>query len=154
MLAIVALAAVVVLVSALAFAIGLGGGSERTPGDPAGSSGPATGPSTTPTPSRAGMESFIASYLDLAVSDPEAAFRELTPSYQDESGGLDGYLGFWGNVESASLLRVVGDPADLQVTYTYRRTERDRKVIDEDVRLQLAFDDTDGTYRIDGELPA
>ena len=49
------------------------------------------------------MDAFITSYLSTVTSDPRAAFDQLTPGFQEASGGYDGYIGWWSKVQSAEL---------------------------------------------------
>ena len=51
------------------------------------------------------MEDFISQYLATAPTDPEATFQMLTPEFQEESGGIEGYRGFWDTVESREPAR-------------------------------------------------
>jgi hypothetical protein len=156
--------ATVVVVAAVvaAFVIGLHGsgddsgrpashGAGSGSGSPSGSrSGSATSPSESDgaAPTEAGMTSFIRTYIDTAVDDPQTAFAMLTPEYQAESKGLSGYESFWGDVKSAKILGIEADPASLRVTYRYRYVKPGGPTV-EDVTLQLAF--SDGSYRIAGQ---
>ena len=63
------------------------------------------------------MEDFISQYLATAPTDPESAFQMLTPEFQEQSGGIEGYRGFWDTVESANLLDIQADPEALTVAY-------------------------------------
>ena len=160
-LAIVIAAVVLVALMVAAFVIGLGDdddGGTATDGSssPGASSAPA-GPSESGSPSAsdlpaepdaADMESFVQDYIATAVSDPEAAFQRLTPQFQEQSNGLDGYLGFWGGVESARILDISADPETLQVSYDYRYVTSGGPQ-NESVTLQLEL--TDGVYLISGE---
>ena len=94
------------------------------------------------------MTSFIRDYIDTAVSDPASAFQMLTPDYQQESHGFEGYDGFWGEVSNAKILSISADPDALEVSYRYRYVRPGGPTV-EDVRLKLAYDD--GTYLIAGE---
>jgi hypothetical protein len=100
------------------------------------------------------MERFISDYLATAVSDPQTSFDMLTPEFQAESGGIEGYRGFWDTVDSAQLRRIQADPQALTVDYTVDY------VMDSsgpgpggesssDVNLTLVFED--GTYKIAAE---
>jgi len=143
--ALVALLVVLALVGVLiAFAV-----TQNDDPDPA---DPSASGSVTPDPAGEGptaeaMEEFISTYLETVVDDPEAAFAMLTPGYQDESNGLEGYLGFWGDVDRTELESVEADPESLVVQYTYRYHKKGGgKPVEEDVALQLAYED--GTYLI------
>lgn len=144
----VGLAAVlVVALTVIAFLVGMGG-DEEDPG-PSADSSPSADASSAPAdgPTAADMEQFAEDYVALAVSDPESAFDQLTPAYQEESRGLDGYLGFWGEVTEASIDSVSADPEDLTVSYTYTYRRSGERTT-EDVTLQLVF--RDGEYLISG----
>ena len=95
------------------------------------------------------MDAFIASYLSTATSDPRAAFDQLTPEFQDRSDGYDGYVGWWGNVRSASLAGIQSNPADLTVSYTVDYVMKSGERTSERVRLQLQRQDD--RYLIAGE---
>jgi eukaryotic-like serine/threonine-protein kinase len=101
-----------------------------------------TAPPATAEDTRAQMDAFITSYLATVTSDPRAAFKRLTPEFQRASGGYEGYMGWWGRVESASLAEVASDPSDLTVGYTVDYVMRTGERFSERVRLQLErFDD-------------
>lgn len=148
----IALAVVVVLVlTGVAFAIGLAGGDDDPSARPSTDSSSATSSPPDERPSADAMEAFVTDYLALVVSDPESAFDELTPAFQEASGGLDGYLGFWGDVSRTEVLDVAADPETLVVDYTYTyHLEGGGKPRTEDVSLQLVQGD-DGGLLIAGE---
>jgi len=101
-----------------------------------------TSPPVTAEDTRAQMDAFITSYLATVTSDPRAAFDRLTPEFQQASGGYEGYMGWWGRVQSASLAEVASDPSDLTVGYTVNYVMRTGERNTERVRLQLErFDD-------------
>ena len=101
-----------------------------------------TAPPVTAEDTRAQMDAFITSYLATVTSDPRAAFDRLTPEFQQASGGYEGYMGWWGRVQSASLAEVASDPSDLTVGYTVDYVMRTGERNTERVRLQLErFDD-------------
>ena len=115
-------------------------------------------PSESPTPRQAqpttqGMEQFIGDYLATAAADPATGYTMLTPGFQQESGGLEGYRSFWDQVESAQLQSVQADPETLTVSYTVNY-EMDSSgpgsgESTDNVNLTLAFDD--GDYKIAAE---
>lgn len=126
---------------------------DQDPTPPAGTSQP-TDPgeesvSNDPAEIRREMEQFISAYLGLVTSDPRTAFSHLTPEFQAESGGFDGYTGWWGRVESARLERIDSDPEDLTVDYTVRYVMTNGRRQTQRVSLQLVRHD-DG-YLISGE---
>jgi eukaryotic-like serine/threonine-protein kinase len=101
-----------------------------------------TAPTVTAEDTRAQMDAFITSYLATVTSDPRAAFNQLTPEFRRASGGYEGYMGWWGRVQSASLAEVASDPSDLTVGYTVNYVMTSGERITERVRLQLErFDD-------------
>jgi serine/threonine protein kinase len=150
--AIVLTVVVVLGITAVAFLVGFLDDKPGSAGDPgASNSSDSSSPPTTDGPTARAMETFIRDYLDLVVSDPEAAFEQLTPVFQEESGGLSRYLEFWGNVTSTRVESVSADPESLVVTYSYTRHEKGGgKPIPDDVSLQLELGD-DGGLLIAGE---
>jgi len=109
-------------------------------------SAPARTSATTPTSSaspvtaadtRRQMDAFITSYLSTVTSKPRVAFEQLTPEFQDASGGFEGYMGWWGRVQSASLAEVASDPSDLTVGYTVDYVMKSGERSTQRVRLQL-----------------
>jgi hypothetical protein len=157
---VIAAAVAVVIAMVIAFAIGMhdGGGGD-------GQSGAASGPSGSPSasashsdsagpsssadaPTEDGMTSFIRDYIGTAVSDPASAFQMLTPQFQRQSNGLQGYESFWGDVSNAKILSISADPDALQVSYRYRYNRPGGPTVD-DVTLRLTYQD--GTYLIAGE---
>jgi hypothetical protein len=95
------------------------------------------------------MESFIGDYLATVTRDPAAAFTMLTPAFQDASGGLSRYEGFWDTIASADLRSISADPDALTVSYRVAYTREDGSKPLDDVSLQLVFED--GSYLIAGE---
>ena len=121
-----------------------------------GSTSPSPSPSEGPSrsaaadrPTAAGMQGFIADYLDTVTQDPETAFTMLTPAFQRQSGGIGGYRGFWDTIERADLRSVSADPQDLTVTYAVEYTRTDGSTAPGNVSLDLAY--RDGRYLIAGE---
>jgi hypothetical protein len=98
---------------------------------------------------KAQMDEFVTSYLATVTSDPEAAFAQLTPEFQEASGGYDGYLGWWSKVASAELADVASNPSDSTVAYTVNYRMKSGRTSTQRVRLQLQRDG-DG-YLIAGE---
>jgi hypothetical protein len=135
----VAAAAVVLVAVAAVFGLMSGGGGGDGPGsDVRASAGTAepSSPDDDEAPADAGgstadaIEGFAADYLTAASNDPDEGFAMLTPAYQDESGGLAGYKGFWDGVSNLDVQDVRAEPDALTVSYTYaydydgdRRTE-------------------------------
>ncbi|MBC2934225.1 serine/threonine-protein kinase [Nocardioides sp. zg-1228] len=106
--------------------------SPETSQTPVGSAPPATAEDT-----RKQMDAFIGSYLSTVTSDPRDAFDQLTPEFQDASGGFEGYMGWWSQVRSASLVDVTSDPSDLTVGYTVDYVMKSGERSTQRVRLQL-----------------
>jgi hypothetical protein len=96
------------------------------------------------------MVDFVEHYIATASSDPTAAFDMLTPAFQQQSGGMSGYVQFWGDVRTAKILDISADPEALEVSYTYRYERPPGKPTEDDVVLKLTFEK--GTYLIDQEL--
>jgi serine/threonine protein kinase len=151
---VVGAAVAVVVAMVIAFAIGLhdGGGNDESggPTTPAASTSGSSSPESPSSagPTEDGMTTFIRDYIDTAVSDPASAFQMLTPEFQDQSNGLQGYEDFWDQVRSAKILSVSADPEALEVSYRYRYVRPGGPTVD-DVTLQLSYED--GTYLIAGE---
>ena len=103
------------------------------------------------------MQAFIEDYVATASSDPESAFTMLTPEFQEQSGGLEGYLAFWeGQVDTAEAGGPVdADPETLTVAYEIEYTligEGDDEgggQQTDSVSLTLRFDN--GVYKIADE---
>lgn len=150
LLAAAAAAAIVVL----GVAWWLGNGDEQ-PEDPTGQRTPGAGSSTpAPDPAEdevtpAGMEEFVAAYLGTVTSDPQAAWQQLTPSFQDESGNFGKYQRFWRGIDSATLVSAEADPETKQITYEVEYVHSNGRRSTDEVTLLL--DGVDGDYLIAGE---
>lgn len=112
----------------------LGNGEDPAVGPPsasAGSAEPRTDAQPDPEPgppsaepdggevSAEALEGFVADYLTTASNDPDTGFTMLTPAFQRESEGIEGYKGFWGDVKDLNVEQVSADPRGLKVSYTY-----------------------------------
>jgi hypothetical protein len=95
------------------------------------------------------MKSFIADYLATVTRSPETAFSRLTPAFQQQSGGISGYTGYWRTISDASLRSVSANPQDLTVAYDVLYTKTDGSQVPGNVNLQLVYQD--GQYLIAGE---
>ena len=104
--------------------------SEESPA--ASSASPLSGEDT-----RERMDAFITSYIATVTKDPRAAFAQLTPEFQEASGGYEGYIGWWGRVQSASLRDIESNPSDLTVGYTVDYVMKSGERSSHRVRLQL-----------------
>ena len=153
------IAIVLVAVVALAFVGFLvrgmsGGGGPETGPTASDSSNPGNGSSVSTSPAAseatdAGITSFIERYLATAPKDPEKAFRQLTPAFQDESGGLDGYSGFWDTIATATPSNIRPDARNLTVSYDVAYARDDGESRSDSVSLDLEL--KDGKYLIAGE---
>ena len=74
---------------------------------------------------------------------------QLTPEFQEASGGYEGYIGWWGQVRSAELAEVSSDPSDLTVGYTVNYVMKSGRRDTDRIRLQLQR--LDDRYLIAGE---
>ena len=57
-----------------------------------------------------GMENFIEDYLATVTSDPKAAWDQLTPQFQAESGGFGQYQKFWSGFQTRRRHQRPGRP--------------------------------------------
>lgn len=100
-------------------------------------------PTTDPSPSNAAggtpaaMRTFVRDYFSTVTSDPEATYAMLTPDFQAESGGFEGYSGFWSTIESATPRAIRADPQSLTTTYTIDFVTASGQTRTEQGRLQL-----------------
>lgn len=147
-----------VAVAALVFVLNLGDGDDDqpaatgpSPSATAGGASPSPDASPSADPAQAdaaALEGFVTDYLQTASNDPDTGFTMLTPSFQADSDGLDGYKGFWGGVSDLDVEQVEADPDNLRVSYTYSYT-RDGEDSTDSVTLQLVR--SGDTFLIDGE---
>ena len=121
---------------------------EAPSADPTGQTSEGSDPTDPPEANKADMERFAEDYVTTASDDPDAGFALLTEEYQESSGGIDGYTGFWGTVTNPQILDVEADPDNLTVEYTYSYNKRGEGKVTETVRLQLVQED--GGFRIAG----
>lgn len=121
-------------------------GSEREPSadqpNVTSSPTPTEEPTETPEgPTAAEMEQFAEDYVALAIEDSQASFEMLTPAFQVESKGMDGYRGFWQTVSDATVRNVEADPEEMTVEYTVDYVLKNKKTDSDDVRLHLVHED-------------
>ena len=83
------------------------------------------------------LTSFAASYAPTAVSDPDTSWQMLTPQFQNESGGRQGYDRWWDQFQSAEVRDVSTDPDNMTVTYTVDYVYTDGSTATDTVSLQL-----------------
>lgn len=152
--AIAAVAVLAVAAIVAAYVLAGRGTPEALPTDSPESSQTSDGTTTSTPPlsaedTREQMDAFITSYITTVTSDPRAAFDQLTPEFQEASGGLDGYIGWWSQVRSAELESMTSDPSDLTVGYTVNYVMKTGRESTQRVRLQLQR--LDDQYLIAGE---
>ena len=148
---VLAAVAVVVALSFIAWQLGSGDGEADDPTTPSPSeSAPASSaPPTTDEVTADGMENFIEDYLTTVTSDPKAAWGQLTPEFQAQSGGFGQYKKFWSDFKGADLLSAEADPQTLTISYRVEYLHQDGSKTTDDVTLQLQG--TDGDFLIAGE---
>ena len=142
------LAAVIVVLLAVVLATTLGDdpGTEPPASRESPSESDPTNEQPAAEPNAADMEGFIDDYLATAPTDPETTYEMLTPAFQEQSGFLDGYTGFWSTIETADLVQVSADPQALTVAYTVDYLKKNGDESTDDVVLRLVF--RDGRYLI------
>ena len=86
------------------------------------------------------MDEFITSYLATVTHDPETAFEQLTPEFQEASGGYEGYIGWWGKVRSAELAESRATRRTGPSAYTVNYVMKTGRTSTQQVRLQLQRD--------------
>ena len=121
--------------------------------DDGGNRGPGKGGtsiSSEPGATADGMVSFISDYANTLASDPESAWKMLTPQFQADSGGLGDYVKFWDGVHVVQLSDVHADPSSMTVSYHVKYSPpRSGGLKEDDVELRLVY--TEGHYLIDAE---
>ena len=95
------------------------------------------------------MTAFVEDYLGTVTSNPAASWQQLTPGFQDASGGFGAYRGFWGGIESATPSGIRADPQAMTVTYAVSYDEKGGGTANDNVTLELV--QKDGKYLIAGE---
>lgn len=106
-------------------------------------------PTTPPVDTRQEITDFVTTYLATVTSDPRATFEMLTPEFQAESRGFEGYSGFWRTIESATPSNIQVDPEALTVSYdvSYRTVSGGR----DNGSVSLQLERTDDGYLIADE---
>jgi hypothetical protein len=156
----VLLGAAVLLVLALVLWAALSDGGEETTAGGGGTpetsrpASPTGTPSATESPSPEGpteqeMATFVEDYLATVTEDPEAAFQRLTPTFQRQSGGIEGYSGFWGTIASARPSEIQADPGGMTVSYVVAYEEKGGGRSVDQVTLRLV--EEEGRLLIAGE---
>jgi len=151
------LSVVAVVVALIAWRLGSDDAADDQPDSPTSSQSSQSSqsspePSATPTADAVtadGMENFVGDYLTTVTSDPKAAWGQLTPEFQAQSGGFGQYKRFWSDFKSADVLSAEADPQTLTISYRVEYLHQDGSRTTDDVTLQL--EGTDGDYLIAGE---
>lgn len=97
-------------------------------------------------PTAEDIEAFITDYLATAPSDPQTTFEQLTPAFQEASGGFGGYSGFWSTIQSATPVKIDANTEAMTVAYTVDYVRADGSEVTGDVVLGLVY--RDGQYLI------
>lgn len=95
------------------------------------------------------MEEFVSNYLSTVTSDPESTWQQLTPDFQQQSGGFEGYTNYWDTIADARVLDISADADAREVTYSVQYTRQDDSTITDVVTLTL--EESGGSYLISGE---
>lgn len=74
-------------------------------------------PETPPANTRREVTDFITNYLSTVTSDQRATYAMLTPEFQADSGGFEGYSGYWRSIASATPSNIEVDVEALTVSY-------------------------------------
>ncbi len=119
--------------------------------DPPGQADPTTtSTGTADGATAAGMEAFIRTYLQAVADDPSESWESLTPTFQDASGGIEGYREFWDRVKRVDVSDVSADPEAMTVSYRVVYSPAPKGGPKEDrPTLGLVFED--GEYKIASE---
>ncbi|GAA5078394.1 serine/threonine-protein kinase [Nocardia iowensis] len=113
---------------------------------------PSKAPPTTVTatpfgpPPAASVAQFIQGYYSMLPGNTSAAWSQLTPSYQAQTGGYDAYVRFWSAIQAVSVGSVTpsGESrATASITYTMKSGERRSEsrwfqVVSENGRMLIA----------------
>jgi serine/threonine protein kinase len=146
---IAAMVVAVLLLGALLWGYLQPGSGQRRAGEHPSATGSSSTAPAPQGPTSAGMRSFIANYLADAPNDPESTYQRLTPQFQQDSGGMDSYAGFWHTIQSATLTSFSADPNALTVDYTDDYVREYQTTATGQVHLQLTY--KDGKYLIASE---
>ena len=120
---------------------------------------PTSEPASTPTSqepttpaaanTRRDITEFIASYLATVTTDRRATYAMLTPEFQAESGGFEGYSRFWRTIATATPSDIEVDAEALTVSYDVSYRTVSGGSFNDSVILQL--ERVDAGYLIAGE---
>lgn len=139
------------LIGLVAYRMGPGGDPKGPVAGPtsANSAGSSGSPAVDSRPSTASMQKFVEDYLATAPNDPRTSFAQLTASYQEQSGGFEGYEGFWGTVASVEPRSIRARPKDMTVSFVADYQLKDGKRRTDGVTLHLTYNGKE--YLIDGD---
>lgn len=161
----VAVAAVVALVAAVtALVLQLNqddtSPTSATPETSSSPSEPAT-PSETQTPTATpteaddaevskAMTEFVDNYLSTVVTDRVAAWQQLTPQFQQDSGGFEKYDAFWKRYNEATIIDIGATPDRLIVQYSVEYGAKRGEGFSDTVTLRL--EEFGDSFLIAGEV--
>jgi hypothetical protein len=78
-----------------------------------------------PAEQEAAMESFLTTYVQTAIDDPNSSWPMLTPEFQAQSKNFGQYQGFWDQWASAEVTDVSADATAMTVSYSIVYTPED-----------------------------
>jgi len=148
------MAAAAVALLALALVVALKWGREPAPSPPDESpSSPSTSQSESTPDTKAteqAMEGFVEDYLALVTTDRRAAWQQLTPSFQAQSGGFGPYQRWWRTIRDYDIRKMRADADAGTVDYTVHYERNDGSQLTNQVSLQLV--PSGDSYLIAGEV--
>lgn len=100
-------------------------------------------------PTKVEMTDFVSNYVNTAAGDPAAGFAQLTPTFQQQSNGLEGYRGWWGQFSDATASKIKANTKTMTVSYDVDYVYKDGSTLNDSVSLRLEY--ADGIYKIAGE---
>lgn len=95
------------------------------------------------------MESFVEDYVVTAPQDRDATWTQLTPQFQQASGGRAGYERWWSQWDGARVVDSSADPEAMTVTYVIEY-QRDGSTETDEVTLTLV--ESGDSFKIADEL--
>jgi serine/threonine protein kinase len=99
----------------------------------------------------AAMESFVTTYVQTAIDDPNSSWTMLTPGFQAQSKNFGQYQGFWDQWSSAEVTDVRADPRAMTVSYSIVYTPEDEDEDDVTNRVTLTLQPDGDSFLIAGE---
>ncbi len=109
--------------------------------------------SSPPDPSEreAAMESFLTTYIQTAIDDPNSSWDMLTPEFQAASKNFGTYQGFWDQWRSAEVSDLSADGEALTISYTIVYTPEDEDEDDVTNRVTLTLQPDGDSFLIADE---